>query len=151
MSENQSDILGEDTHGNNLLAAEAAVELDDSRWPKTMAELVDVYTSAAVREGIAPDTDRANHIARWVVLTLGQHFGGRMTYLPRGDQLKTALRHNQIWAEFTGNNVEALASKYKLSSVRVYKIIQEQRALHRAKVQPQLPFNNPAEHPAKGA
>lgn len=137
--EEQHDFFGDDTHGNDLSSAQVA-SIDDHRWPKTMSEFVEVLSAAAVRQGISKDKTAANEIARWAVLTLGVHFGGRQVYLPKGDVLHTALRDMQMWQEFTGHNHEQLASKYKLSVVAVYKIIGQQRALHMAKVQPRLPL-----------
>jgi len=139
MAEQQNDIFGDDTHGNDLLASELEA-VDLHRWPRMLAELVDVYSAAATREGIVQEEEKAQRIARWVVLTLGQHFGGRQFYIPQGGALRIALRDTKIWSEFTGNNVSELAGKYHLSEVQIYKIIKEQRALHRAKVQPQLPL-----------
>jgi len=139
MSEQQHDFFGDDTHGNDLSAADVA-SINEHRWPKAMTEFVQVLSAAAIRNGISKDKADADQIARWVVLTLGVHFGGRQVYLPKGDVLYAALRDVKMWQEFTGHNHEQLAKKYNLSVVAVYKIIGQQRALHMAKIQPQLPL-----------
>jgi len=140
MSEQQQGIFDEnDTHGNDLSQAELA-SVDDHRWPKAMAEMVDVLSASAIRQGVAAKKEDADHLARFVVVTLGHHFGGRQIYLPKGDILDAAIRDKKIWQEFNGKNVVQLAIKYKLSEVAIYKILSQQRALHRAKVQPSLPF-----------
>lgn len=136
MSEDNLELFGDDTHGNDL--SRANVEgLDDRHWPRAMAELVDVFTAAAVREEIAVG-DEAQALARWAVLTLGNHFGGRQTYLPKGESLRSAMRDQQIWQEFNGRNQDELARKFDLTVIRVYQILSEQRALHRDKIQPRL-------------
>lgn len=143
VNDEQQDIFGDDTHGNDLSKADVA-NIDDHRWPKAMAEMIEVLAAAAQRHGLATDQGGAKEMARWVVMTLGQYFGGRQVYLPKGDILRAAIRDNQIWQEFTGHNHEALGIKYGVSTVWVYKIIEQQRAIHLARVQPQLPFERGA-------
>lgn len=138
MKTEQEDIFGDDIGGNDLLQAVAT--LDDHHWPYRLTEMVEVMAAAALRQGMAADQAEALRLAHWAVLVVADHFGGRQTYLPRGDSLRRALRDNHIWHEFNGRNVDELGSKYKMSAVRIYSILAEQRALHRAKVQPQLPF-----------
>lgn len=139
MTETQDDIFGDDTHGNDLSKAEFN-DVDEHRWPKAMAEFIDVLAASALRNGMVSTPEDAKQYARWAVLTLGKHFGGRQVYLPKGDKLLSALRDNQIWHDFNGKNHEDLAARHGLTVVRVYKIIAEQRHLHIEKLQPQLPF-----------
>lgn len=136
MHEEQQDIFGNDTHGNDLTAASSA-QLEDHHWPRTMSELVDVFTARAMQDDIVSD-EEASSLARWVVLILGNHLGGRQAYLPKGDKLRAALRDQQIWHDFNGRNQVELASKHQLTVIRIYQILSEQRALHRDKIQPKL-------------
>ncbi len=138
--DDQNDMFGDDDHGNDLSKYQALADVDMDRWPKVMAELVDVFRAEALRHKMAATEEAADKLARWLVLTLGGYFGGRPMYLPKGDKLEIALRDTHIWQEFSGNNVPELAVKFKLTTVRIYDILAQQRTLHRAKVQPQLPF-----------
>lgn len=138
-TEQQDDIFGDDTHGNDLTHAKVA-EIDEHRWPKAMAEFIDVLAASALRSKLVANEAEAQKYARWCVLTLGKHFGGRQVYLPKGDHLDKALRDNQIWHEFNGKNHEALAEKYRLTVVGIYRIIATQRQLHINRIQPKLPL-----------
>ncbi len=139
--DDQNDMFGDDDHGNDLSKYQALSDVDRDRWPHTMAELVDVFTAEARRHSMAGTEDAAGKLARWVVLVLAEHFGGRQAYLPKGKQLKEALRDTQIWQDFKGQNHDELAKKYDLTVVRIYSIVNRQLMLHRTKVQPQLPFD----------
>lgn len=114
--------------------------LDDprlaDRWPELLVEMIDVVTDRYRRRGM--DAGEAGALARLAVTALAQHFGGRPVYLPRGDRLKKALRDKQIWDEFTGDNVFALAERHRLTTKQIYEILDAQRKHHRARVQPGL-------------
>lgn len=110
-----------------------------SKWPKSLAELIDVMAAELERQGLDPD--RARRMAGKQAGAVAHFLGGRVYYLPTGDKLKDALRDDMIWAEFNGRNLDALASKFRLSQPHLYAILRQQRALHRARHQPDLPFN----------
>lgn len=107
-----------------------------AKWPKALADLVTVIESANGRAG--DDQDAARDRAVIIVRALSKYAGGRQLYIPKDDVLERALRDREIWNRFQGNNVDELASTYKLTAVKVYSIIAEQRLLHRQKVQPSL-------------
>jgi len=101
---------------------------DDPRaWPGTLAELVDVLADDAMDRGLKEDKAFAE--ARRTITIVANYLGGRMTYIPRNDKLRTALRDNQIWRQFRGDNITALAVKHGLTDMQVYNIIAHQRKL----------------------
>ena len=101
---------------------------DDPRiWPKSLAELVDVLADDHQAQGM--DEDDAFAAARRSIALISHYWGGRMTYLPRNDKLRTALRDNQIWRLFKGDNITALAIKFGLTDQQIYNIIKHQRKL----------------------
>ncbi|MFB0777786.1 Mor transcription activator family protein [Aeromonas salmonicida] len=69
-----------------------------AKWPKALAELVDVLACELVRGGMAPDIARSQ--ARKLALVQAHYMGGRAYYIPTGEHLKAALRDRAIWDEF---------------------------------------------------
>ncbi|MBP6636055.1 MAG: hypothetical protein KA179_00110 [Sulfuritalea sp.] len=116
----------------NLPAVEDDPRLAD-RWPGILVEMVDVVADRYRRHGLPPE--RAGELARLAVTAIADHMGGRPRYLPRGDRLRQALRNKQIWDDFDGANVIALADRHRLTTKQIYEILDEQRKLHRARVQ----------------
>ena len=53
-----------------------------AKWPKALAELVDVLASELGRGGMAPDLARAQ--ARKLALVQAHYMGGRAYYIPTG-------------------------------------------------------------------
>lgn len=107
-----------------------------AKWPEALANLVDVITAAHQRAG--EDMDSARTRALITVRALSIYAGGRPLYLPKRGVLDRALRDREMWERYTGNNVDALADAYALTRVGVYKILGEQRALFRNRIQPML-------------
>lgn len=107
------------------------------RWPKQLAEMVDV-TVAHLQRRRDLDEDTARTYAQEWIATLAIHFGGIPLYLPKGDSLKQALRDSRIWQEFNGENIYELARKYGKSRTQIYRIIAQQRQLTRNRQQMEL-------------
>lgn len=53
--------------------------------------------------------------------------GGIQQYIPRGLSYELSQRDAQIWREFSGDNYQALAHKYKLTEVQVRNIVKRAR------------------------
>lgn len=104
-----------------------------AKWPKALAELVDVLACELVRGGMEPDLAKAQ--ARKLALVQAHYMGGRAYYLPTGEHLKAALRDRAIWDEFNGQNIDALARKHGLSVPQTYAVVAEQRELNRRRHQ----------------
>lgn len=60
-----------------------------------------------------------------IFLKLVEQCGGTNIYIPKAETIGRAARNAMIRAEFTGNNIKALAAKYQLSEVRIRSIIAE--------------------------
>jgi len=111
-----------------------------ARWPQGLVDMLDVVTEVIVRQG--QPREQAARLSACVVRALAHYFGGRMTYIPRGDSLDRALRDKAIWDAHDGRrtSVQELAVQHRLTEQQVYAILREQRALHRRRIQPQLDF-----------
>lgn len=112
--------------------------LSGSKWTKTLVEYVQVLERLYVRQG-KTEADAFKQAAA-SVLELAEHRGGKVEYLPRGDALRTALRHAEIYRRGNGKNHDALADEFGISVIQVYRIQKQQHKLHVKKVQPALPF-----------
>jgi Mor family transcriptional regulator len=107
-----------------------------ARWPRTLAESVDVIAAEFRRRG---HTDvQAAELAEAAVLALATHQGGRPFYLPRGERLVNALRDRVMWQQFPRKSVDQLAVEHALTTRRVEQILAEQRALVTRQIQPGL-------------
>ncbi len=108
------------------------------KWAKTLVEYVQVLESLYVRRGMT--ADQAFNMARDSVMELAEYRGGRVEYLPKGDELKTALEHAEIYRRAKAGNIEALAAEFKHSVIHIYRIIRTQQALHIKRIQTELPL-----------
>lgn len=132
---NQADMLGDAPVPDDWLERFDAKGIAD-RWPRTLAEFVDVLTAEFLRRGLEPD--QALDWAQAAVGALGQHLGGRPIYLPRGDRLATALRDRTIWCAFPRRSIEQLADQHGLTTRRIEQVLAEQRAIFVRRIQPGL-------------
>ena len=105
-------------------------------WPGDLVELAEVIRSQLRRDGV--DDESIYRQMDRVLLAMSFLCGGRNYYLPKGDRIKNALRDKQVYDAFNGHNVRELSSRFKLSEVKIYNVIREQRQLHRDRVQPNL-------------
>ncbi|WHF41899.1 Mor transcription activator family protein [Aeromonas salmonicida] len=98
-----------------------------AKWPKALAELVDVLACELGRGGMAAEQAMAQ--ARKLALVQAHYMGGRAYYIPTGEHLKAALRDRAIWDDFNGRNIDVLARRYKLSAPQIYAVISFQRKI----------------------
>lgn len=66
------------------------------------------------------------------VYRLISSMGGQNVYFPNGYTSVRGEKNTLIAKEFTGNNIRALAKKYRVSEMRVRQIIQDQANLKKA-------------------
>jgi Mor family transcriptional regulator len=64
--------------------------------------------------------------------------GGNALYLNKGISYRATVRDREMYARFTGNNIEALAKAYRISPMRVRQIINAMILLERASRQGKL-------------
>lgn len=114
---------------------------------RTAAELVTRLVeigSASLTKELGASGEVAREIMREIAHKLCYEYGGDAIYIPKDDSFLRDARDEAIWLEFDGTNHHHLASKYKLSFVMVYKIVETQRQLHARRNQPRLPgFEDP--------
>lgn len=60
---------------------------------------------------------------------IAEQFGGQQIYLPFDRERRDA----RIYAEYRGDNVHALANKFRVSSNHIYKIVRRETAKRRQK------------------
>lgn len=111
------------------------------RWPERLATLTDLVTDALAGSVGAAE---ARRLGCAVVTRLAREFGGSMWYVPKVDALERTLRNLEIWAAHDGTvdgprGIRALARHYRLSDQQVWAVLRSERALHRRRVQPELP------------
>ena len=134
-------------HQNDIFSTGVTPSIDignsvtQDRWPETLAQLIEVFTAALMREYKLNQEQAANQ-ARTITYEMAMYFGGNQVYLPKGDKLQRAIRDNAIWKNFNGRNIHELVTQYRLTHQQIHNIVREQRALHLAKVQPKLPFDD---------
>ncbi|MBZ0330856.1 hypothetical protein KZO25_11075 [Halomonas sp. ANAO-440] len=104
-------------------------EPDRRVWPKGLVLLADVVENAFANKGCGEGESR--ELAETAVEALAFYAGGRSFYLPKGAALKVALKHRQIYKDFTGDNVSELAQRHCLTVQQVYAVIKQQREVHR--------------------
>lgn len=113
--------------------------LDDvpaHRWAHGLVQLIEVQEAVFVRLGYP--RDEAFVLARSGVLAIAEFGGGRDWYLPRGDDLRIALRDAEIWRRATRRNIGALAVEHGLTERQIWRICSQQRKLHVNKMQGRL-------------
>lgn len=101
------------------------------KWTTILNEIIDVFANELKEQG--ENEERANEKAQALVFKLGEYFGGKSFYLPFGSRLRTALRDNEIYQSFTGDNLQALVKKFRLSESHIYNILRQQRKLNKEK------------------
>ena len=136
----QPDMLGIGDATPESLVEQELMDHNGDKWPPLLAELVSVMESAFTRDGMPAQAATDQAIA--AALAVGEYLGGKLVYIPRGDRLRTALRHAKAWRLWRGDNIEEIMTFLDVCQVRAYKVLSEQRELHRGKSQGRLPFND---------
>lgn len=111
-------------------------ELPESKWAPLLANLVSVLEALYRRQGRGEE--EAFRQARDSAMAIADYFGGRVVYLPRGDRMKIALRDAEIYRRAKAGNIDELATEFGLTSIHVYRIVRQQRALYLRKMQGRL-------------
>lgn len=139
MAEDQQDLLGTDSFTDEL-----ASHLDEipeevrKKWPKDLAALIAIFNDELKRMNI--NDDDAQRITHRLLAAQSMYCGGRYFYLPKHDALQKAVRDLELYKEWADKGVEPsdLSRNYKISVQHVYRIINEQRAYYRKRIQPGL-------------
>lgn len=143
----QTDLLGlpADAERHDPIHKGDLADVPSKKWAPLLADLLRVQETLFKRRGMA--NQEAFEVACAVVIATADYIGGRAAYIPRGDRLRAALRDAKMWREYDGNpaTVERLAAEHKLTTIRVYAILKQQRALNVGRRQGRLPMQEPAE------
>ncbi|WP_028489022.1 Mor transcription activator family protein [Thiothrix lacustris] len=107
-----------------------------SKWPETLVQMLDGVHATLLRIGM--DDERAAQVSLTIVHDHANNFGGCQYYLPKGDELKRALRDREIYRLAGKTDVAVLAQRYNLSMKQIWEIQRAQRTLHINKIQPSL-------------
>lgn len=93
------------------------------------ADFFDQITQDAIwsLKVIGLDVNSACEIADQTVSDLKNNLGGEQLYIPLGQLDNVNLKHQQIRADFNGNNQYELAKKYKLSIQTIYRTLKKQQ------------------------
>lgn len=108
-------------------------DVPSGKWATTLVEYVRILEALYRRRGM--EVEAAQRLAMDSALELGEYQGGRVIYLPRGDKLRLAIKHAEIYRRSKRGNIEALAAEFGLTVPQIYRIVREQGVLHRAKIQ----------------
>jgi Mor family transcriptional regulator len=136
-NEQQSELFGESVE--QLQDCLSKLSVDDAaevrkRWPSNLQSLTLLIQAQLSRANVS----NPQGLSEAITLAIGHYFGGRDVYIPTDQRLKAALRDIQIWQEYTGNNIELLANKFKLTERRIAEIIQHQRSVETERRQRRL-------------
>lgn len=99
------------------------------KWHITLLEMMDAVANAFALEG--KPQFLAETEARIAVNAIYKTFRGSQLYIPFSAATERAFLHAQIFAEFDGKNIDALARKYETSIQNIYRIIKRQREIKR--------------------
>lgn len=131
------------SQATDLFGEVAETEITAGRVPALMADWTDILADELVKGNGTTDPQAARRLAMRLVARVCREYGGTYTYIPKGDALDRAIRDAQIWADYDGTangprGVAALARRENVSAVHIYRILEQQRTLHRRKIQPEL-------------
>ena len=106
------------------------------KWPEILVQLLDNAARTITQYGVDPE--KAEQLAMEVVRGQAMLFGGMQIYLPKGDDLKRALRDREIYRQAGRIDVAILARQYNLSMKQIWEIQRTQRELHIQRIQTTL-------------
>lgn len=75
------------------------------------------------------DEEKAKAFGQIIADRITEEWGGQSFYLPMNMVRKLKTRDDQIFADYTGDNIAELCMKYKLSRQAIYRIIKKVRSL----------------------
>lgn len=138
------DLLPPPREDEVLAAIDAGDFAAAERWPRQYAELTDIFADELVGGPLRLPEARARLVAQALMARAAREYQGtRQLYVPKGDALERAIRDTKIWAEHDGTvdgptGIDALAVRYRMTAVRIWQILREQRQLHLRRIQPDL-------------
>jgi Mor family transcriptional regulator len=111
--------------------------LDDrTRWPMRLVEIYDIEFAYSLRQGLDRDAAARDAAARTILIA--DYIGGSSIYLPRGDELRRAVRDSEVYTRHRGSNHDALAREIGMTSTKLYELIAREKARRTRKLQGRL-------------
>lgn len=95
-------------------------------YPKVLVELADHATTVLKRHGL--DEAKAREISAELAEHIRTTLGGQPVYITKGRMWAAHQKWQAIWAEFTGDNHETLATKHGVTLRHVYDVVAAMRA-----------------------
>lgn len=117
----QGNLLDSENHAAGLSGREILVDV---------AEQVEERLAA-----IGTDPDEASRLGWQVAEALNRFWGGGNLYICKGLAYEIALRDQEIYRRFNGDNHDWLAREYDLTVQHIYRIVKRVGAAERAKRQ----------------
>lgn len=109
-------------------AAESIASEQMKAWAPMLGSMYDVTLAAINRNGGKGGNDA---LAQAVVLDIAQFFGGKLVYIPRGENIKRELRDQEIAKRLGREKANDLAAEYRLSVQTIYAIARKQQKLRK--------------------
>lgn len=132
----QQDLLGLPGDPFDLVERCSADLPEKNRWPERLAELYDVMF--AYNRKLKMGDEEAARDAEARTILVAEYQGGAALYLPRGDELRRAVRDRRIYRVANRRNIEAIAREAGLTPKAVYEILKRERARQIRKLQGRL-------------
>lgn len=94
----------------------------NDRYPELYRDLIE-KASPTLMEKLGLTQEQARQAAFLFAEVVRRDWSGSNLYLAKGLSYEISQRDRQIYAEFDGRNHDALARKYKLTTRRLYQIV----------------------------
>lgn len=116
------------------VAAATAVVLDlPENYPEALGVIAHIVCARLIKNGMLDQ--KAKALAFDITESIRADVGGFNLYIPRGVKYELSVRDEQIYREFNGQNLQALAHQYKLSEMQMRTIVERGRARDQAQRQ----------------
>lgn len=119
-------------HPVPAVARTSLIEPPDA-YPELLGDLLTNLARELKAAGL--DVTSASDIAWRATEKVRDRWSGQTIYVPQAITYETRKRYEQIWNEFTGDNVPDLARRYRLSEQAVYAAIRHMREEHKRRAQ----------------
>lgn len=108
-----------------------------SQGPEVLAHLHD-QIEFVLEKLLGLEAETRTKVALAICDQMALDWGGQNLYFPKGCSMKLRPRDEQIYREFTGNNIPELVHKYELSTQWIYRIIKIKTEDAKRRQQPDL-------------
>lgn len=112
------------------------IAFDKQRWPRQFAEITGALEDELRRLEAPYEPGEARRIACRLTAGIARRCGGTVIYLPTTRSIDRLIRDNWLWAEYDGTvegprGISALSRETGITTIGIYRILAQQRAIHR--------------------